>query len=51
MSDWKDGDEIDRKAAKEATRRMLDDPKHRRPKGHPDDEATRDAPIDPEDDE
>lgn len=46
MSGWKDGDDIDHKAAKEATKRLLEDPKHKRAKGHPDDEVTRDDALD-----
>ena len=42
---WHDGDEIDEKAAKEATKAMLEDPKHRRDKGSKDDLATIDDPL------
>ncbi len=46
---WTDGDEIDPKEAKEHVKRVLADPKHKRPKGHADDELTRDDPITEED--
>lgn len=42
---WKDGDHLDRKEAKEATKRLLRDESKKRPKGHPDDELTRDDPV------
>ena len=51
MPDWKDGDDIDEQAAKEATKRMLDDPSLKRPTGSPDDLATVDDPIETEDEE
>ena len=34
--------EVDEEKAKERTEKMLADPKFKRPKGHKDDEATRD---------
>jgi hypothetical protein len=45
MPDWKDGDDIDPTEAREQTRRMLEDPAHKRPKGSPDDLATVDDPL------
>lgn len=42
---WKDGDEVNPGQAKKAVRELLDDPKHKRAKGHPDDELTRDDPL------
>jgi hypothetical protein len=42
---WKDGDDIDEKAAKEATREMLKDARHKRDQGSKDDLATVDDPI------
>jgi hypothetical protein len=47
---WKDGDDIDEKAAKEATKRLLEDPKHKRDKGSKDDLATVDDPLETGDD-
>jgi hypothetical protein len=49
MPDWKDGDDIDEKAAKEATREMLKDARHKREKGSPDDLATVDDPLEEKD--
>jgi hypothetical protein len=46
----KDGDDIDPKAAKEATKRLLEDAKHQRKQGSPDDLSTVDDPL-PEGDE
>jgi hypothetical protein len=42
---WKDGDDVDEKAAKEATREMLKDARHKRDQGSKDDLATVDDPI------
>jgi hypothetical protein len=42
---WEDGDDIDPTEAREQTRRMLEDPAHKRPTGSPDDLATADDPV------
>lgn len=44
-ADWKDGDDIDETAAKEATNRMLEDPELQKAPGSPEDESTVDDPI------
>jgi hypothetical protein len=45
-ADWKDGDDINPGEARKAVRAMLDSPTHKRPKGHPDDERTKDDALD-----
>jgi hypothetical protein len=45
-ADWKDGDDINPGEARKAVRAMLDSPSHKRPKGHPDDERTKDDALD-----